>query len=252
VCSGYAGAGKGGKIRALPAVCAGSTHKDDAVKYFSIAVGRLVTAGLLCAIATAPAFAQAVKGSRGAIMSKDELRACLAQKDVVDKRRGEVVANNDQLTRERDALQQTGAALRAEGAQIEQRNTAIRALSDRNREHQAKVQDWNGRAAKLKDAPPADQERLLAELNAEKDGLQKSFDTLKAEQTQLSAGFNELVAAYNARAQEHARNVEALNTRATQLSDQSQAEARERDTWRTSCADRRYREDDEIAIKRGK
>jgi septal ring factor EnvC (AmiA/AmiB activator) len=252
VCSGYVGAGKGGKIRALPAARAGSTHKDDAVKHFSLAVGRLVTAGLLCAVTAAPALAQAVKGSKGAIMSKEELRACLARKDAVDKQRGELTASNEQLTRERDTLQQTGAALRAEGGQIEQRNAAIRALVERNREHQAKVQDWNARAAKLKDAPPADQERLLAELNAEKDGLQKSFDTLKAEQAQLSAGFNEQVAAYNARAQEHARNVEALNTRATQLSDQSQAEARERDAWRTSCADRRYREDDEIAIKRGK
>jgi septal ring factor EnvC (AmiA/AmiB activator) len=252
VCSGYAGPGKGGKIRALPAACAGSTHKDEAVKHLPLAVGRLVTAGLLCAIATAPAFAQAVKGSRGAILSKEELRACLAQKDAVDKRRAEVVANNEQLTRERDALQQTGAALRTEGSQIEQRNNAIRALAERNREHQAKVQDWNGRAAKLKDAPPADQERLLAELNAEKDGLQKNFDTLKAEQAQLSNGFNEQVAAYNARAQEHARNVEALNARATQLNEQSQAEARDRDAWRTGCADRRYREDDETAIKRGK
>jgi septal ring factor EnvC (AmiA/AmiB activator) len=222
------------------------------VKHLHLSVGRLVTAGLLCAFTSAPALAQAVKGSKGAIMSKEELRACLARKDVVDKQRGEVTASNEQLTRERDTLQQTGAALRAEGSQIEQRNNAIRALAERNREHQAKVQDWNTRAAKLKDAPPADQERLLAELNAEKDGLQKSFDTLKAEQTQLSTGFNEQVAAYNARAQEHARNVEALNTRATQLTDQSQAEARERDAWRTTCADRRYREDDEIAIKRGK
>jgi chromosome segregation ATPase len=252
VCSGYAGAGKGGKIRALPATRAGSTHKDEAVKHFSLAVGRLVTAGVLCAIATAPALAQAVKGSKGAIMSKDELRACLLRKDAVDKQRGEVTSSNEQLARERDTLQQAGAALRAEGSQIEQRNTAVRGLAERNREHQAKVQDWNARAAKLKDAPPADQERLLAELNAEKDALQKSFDSLKAEQTQLTTGFNEQVAAYNARAQEHARSVEALNARATQLSDQSQAEARERDAWRTSCADRRYREDDEIAIKRGK
>lgn len=219
------------------------------MKYLS----RLAIAGLLCTLgATAPAAAQAVKGSKGPIMSKDELRACLAQKDVVDKRRSDITAQNDQLTRERDALQQTGAALRAEGTQIEQRNAAVRALAERNREHQTKVQDWNGRAAKLKDAPPADQEKLLAELNAEKDGLQKSFDSLKAEQAQLSAGFNEQVAAYNARAQEHARNVEALNTRAAQLSEQSQAEARDRDAWRSSCADRRYREDDEIAIKRGK
>jgi chromosome segregation ATPase len=222
------------------------------VNNLPLAVGRLVTAGLLCALTTAPAWAQAVKGSKGAIMSKEELRTCLAQKDAVDKRRGEVTTSNEQLTRERDALQQTGAALRAEGSQIEQRNNAIRALAERNREHQAKVQDWNGRAAKLKDAPRGDQEKLLAELNAEKDGLQKSFDALKAEQAQLTTGYSEQVTAYNTRAEEHARNVEALNTRATQLTAQSEAEARDRDAWRTTCADRRYREDDEIAIKRGK
>lgn len=222
------------------------------MKQLPLTVGRLVIAGLLCAISTAPAVAQQVKGNKGPVMSKEELRACLTRKDAVEKRRGEVTASNEQLTRERDTLQQTGAALRAEGTQIEQRNTAIRALADRNREHQTKVQDWNGRAAKLKDAPPGDQERLLAELNGEKDGLQKSFDALKAEQAQLAAGFNEQVAAYNTRAQEHARSVEALNTRAAQLNDQSQAEARDRDAWRNSCADRRYREDDEIAIKRGK
>lgn len=223
------------------------------MKLHPSSVGRLATAGLLCALCAAmPAQAQQVKGTKGPIMSKEELRACLARKDDVDKKRADVVAQNEQLTRERDTLQQTGAALRTEGTQIEQRNGAIRALAERSREHQAKVQDWNGRAAKLKDAPPSDQEKLLAGLNAEKDELQKSFETLKAEQAQLAGGFNEQVAAYNARAQEHARTVEALNGRATQLSEQSQAQAREADAWRTACADRRYREDDEIAIKRGK
>jgi septal ring factor EnvC (AmiA/AmiB activator) len=222
------------------------------VKHLHLSVGRLVTAGLLCAFTTAPALAQAVKGSRGAIMSKEELRVCLTGKDAVDKQRADVTASNEQLTRERDTLQQTGAALRAEGSQIEQRNAALRALAERNRDHQAKVQDWNARAAKLKDAPPADQERVLAELNAEKDSLQKSFDTLRSEQAPLLSGFTEVVAAYNQKAQEHARNVEALNTRAIRLTEQSETEARDRDAWRNACADRRYREDDEIAIKRGK
>lgn len=220
--------------------------------HFTTVVGRLVTAGLLCAISVTPAAAQAVKGSKGPIMSKDELRACFAQRDAVDKRRADVVAQNEQLGREREALQQAGSALRAEGAQIEQRNAALRALGERNREHQAKVADWNARAGKLKDAPPAEQEKLLADLNLEKDALQKSFESLKAEQGPLADGFNEVVAAYNQKAQQHAKSVEALNVRADQLAQASQAEASERDAWRSACADRRYREDDEIALKRGK
>jgi chromosome segregation ATPase len=224
------------------------------VKQLPLSVGRLATAGLLCALcATAvPAHAQAVKGTRGAIMTKEELRACLVQKEAVDKRRADIVAQNEQLKAQRDALQQTGATLSADGAQIQQRNAAIRSLSQRFTDHQAKVADWNARAGKVKDAPAAEQEKLIAALNAERAQLQQGFDALKAEQAQITAGYNEQVTSYNQRAQAHAGEVEGLNSRATQLSSESEAEARERDAWRTACADRRYREDDEIAIKRGK
>jgi chromosome segregation ATPase len=222
------------------------------VKHLPPRAGRLVTAGLLCLYAFTPAQAQAVKGSQGAIMSKEELRACLTQKDAVDKQRAEVSAQNDQLAKERDALAQVGAALRAEGEQIQQRNAALRALGERNKEHQAKVQEWNARAAAVKEAKGAERERQVAELTAQRDALQKTFDAMRAEQAQLSAGLPEQVASYNERAQEHARNVEALNARASALGEQSQAEARARDAWRAACADRRYRADDEIAIKRGK
>lgn len=219
------------------------------MKYLS----RLAIAGLLCTLgATAPAAAQAVKGSKGPIMSKDELRACLAKKDATEKARADVEARNIDLARDRDATRLSAESLKAESEQIAQRNAAVRALNERLKQNQARVVSWNERAAKLKDLSARERDRLQQELEAEKAEIQKEVDALKAEQQQFPPDFEAKVAAYNARAQEHAKAVQAFNERVAQVQEASKSEQRLRDEWIDTCDGRRYREDDEIAIKRGK
>ena len=59
------------------------------------------------------------------------------------------------------------------------------------------------------------------------------------------AAFNAKVAALDAR-------VADWNQRNAQVNDSAKALEQERMSWISDCGDRRYREDDEIAIRRGK
>lgn len=60
------------------------------------------------------------------------------------------------------------------------------------------------------------------------------------------------VADYNARIGAVDARVSEWNVRNAQLNDKAKALEDERAGWVTSCADRRYREEDENAIKAGK
>jgi hypothetical protein len=61
----------------------------------------------------------------------------------------------------------------------------------------------------------------------------------------------EAVASYNARAAALDSRIKDWNERNARANEASSALQNERENWVSSCADRRYREDDELAIKRG-
>ena len=58
--------------------------------------------------------------------------------------------------------------------------------------------------------------------------------------------------AYNAKAQALDARVQAWNARNSAWNEVTTALDTERKAWVTACADRRYREDDETAIRQGK
>jgi chromosome segregation ATPase len=212
---------------------------------------------LLLAVVTAPVAAQNPKsaqrqGPGDNIMTREELRACLKQEDAVNARRRDIQAENTTLAREKEDLQRQAEALKGENQTIAQRNAAIRDLAARIRDHETRVQSWNQRVAKLGEAPRGDRERLQTELEAEKLTLQQSFETLTAENNRLSDGFSEAVAAYNTRAREHGQQLDGWNQRSRALADASAAEQRQREDWRLACGNRRFREEDEAAIRGGK
>jgi chromosome segregation ATPase len=238
--------------------CAGRVGTNTRIHVtLSVLTAPLAALTLLLAGVVAPVAAQNAKGAQRQgpgdnIMTREELRSCLKQEDAVNARRRDIQARNGTLAGEKEELQRQAEALKGENQTIAQRNSAIRDLATRIRDHESRVQSWNQRVAKLDEAPRGDRERLQAELEAEKQGLQQSFEALTAENNRLSDGFTEAVAAYNARAQEHGQRLDGWNQRSAALAGEATAEQRQREDWRVACGNRRFREEDEAAIRSGK
>jgi hypothetical protein len=83
------------------------------------------------------------------------------------------------------------------------------------------------------------------EIVAEGDAIKAARETLDRTSEDAIKAFNQRVLDHDARVNDHNKRNRALITDATAWQAAS-------DQWKTQCGDRRYREDDEIAIKRGK
>jgi len=88
-------------------------------------------------------------------------------------------------------------------------------------------------------------DKQRVEILAEGEAITAARDTLDRTSEEAIKGFNERVLARDARIDDYNRRNAALVADATAW----QAAANQ---WKTQCGDRRYREDDEIAIQRGK
>lgn len=219
----------------------------------------LLAATLLCA--STGAFAQAAPKtlslgdgkSNAPLLTRDELRACLQRQTSLNQQRETLQRDNAAHDTQRAAIEREGEALKAERAQIDRQRQAVDDLSRRTRELNDRVADWNARSKQFNESnrtgPMADRQRR--QLETERKQIEADTQALQADQQTLVADLEKKVAAYNERARARDAEAEKWNAGNAALSGRSQALQTERDLWLAECGNRRYREDDEIAIRRG-
>ena len=192
--------------------------------------------------------------SRRPILTRDELRACLKQEETIRTRLAAHEGARAPLDREREGIAVAREALNAERVKVQAVSDAAAALRTRMEAHAARVQQWNRDVAAYNERPPAGSagERERVRLNTEREALQKSQTELEAERTRISGDGEKVVNAYNANAKAVEARVVDWNTRNQAWNDAGVNLETERQEWVQQCADRRYREDDEAAIKAGK
>ena len=91
-----------------------------------------------------------------------------------------------------------------------------------------------------------------ATLAATQDEIARSGEALKAKLTTLDRSDAEAVAAYNDQTQARDRQIDDFEARANAFNAGVKAADAERDTYRQACANRRFLEEDETAIRKGK
>jgi hypothetical protein len=192
--------------------------------------------------------------SGGPILSRDELRACLNQEASIRTRLDEMDTVRTQLGTEKQAIAADQQVLRGERAPLDALKVRADALSLRLKDYSARVENWNARVAAMTEskAKGSDADKARTELNAEREVFVKEGPGLEAEKAALTADSEAAVKVYNSKAQVVDARVTAWNTRNQETNDRATAMEAERATWVTACSDRRYREDDEIAIRKGK
>jgi hypothetical protein len=98
----------------------------------------------------------------------------------------------------------------------------------------------------------SEREARVKALDAERERLGKARDPLAAEEARVVPAYQTAVAEYNSKAGGRDALVADWNARNKAINDESLKQESERTGWLLECADRPYREDDEIAIKAGK
>ncbi len=192
------------------------------------------------------------KAASGKMLSREELRACLKRLDDVNASGKDMEGKRAALDREKDDLVKSGDALKAERADVETKLAAVREWEARMRAHGSEIEAFNQRTKALEQAPRAEREPMAKALEAERERLNQARAPLAADEARLVSAYQGAVKAYNERALARDSVVSDWNARNKALNEQAVKHEEDRGSWLSECANRPYREDDEIAIKQGK
>lgn len=220
-------------------------------------IAACVSAAAL-AVFAAPAAAQtaatksigAAKG--GKLLTRDELRACLAQQKDLAARKPQIEGERAALDSERAELVKIEESLKVDQAKLEKLARTANEVGQRTKDLQQRIADYNDRAAKFQNAglsgPTAERQRR--NLENEKAAIDKESAQLDADRAAL-ADAEPLAKSFNARAETRNRATDEWNSRNQALAKKVQAYDADLANWQADCEGRSYREDDEKAILSG-
>lgn len=192
------------------------------------------------------------KPASGKLMTKDELRACFARREDLNANAKKVDADRAQLDAERAEVLKEGDAVKTDRDEIDKRLAAVREWEGRVKAHGLAIEAFNKRMAEANEAPANKQRAMADELKASREELEKAGAQLKADEAAVVPPYQNAVKAYNDRAAGRDGKVTTWNDRNAAALKATESHQEARQAWVTECANRPYREDDEIAIKAGK
>lgn len=191
------------------------------------------------------------------IMTREELRTCIKQQAELKLMSDGYEARKKQLAIDREALLAETQAVRGDLGDAQAAASVVNDLNRRTEEVANKINEWNTRwtefQASKRTGPIA--ERKRRQLIQEQNELTAQNKALDEEREKLGASDgNASSSAAEANARSDALNARtvAWNQRNAALVTEGDKVLRERDLWASECGSRRYREDDEIAIRQGK
>jgi chromosome segregation ATPase len=192
------------------------------------------------------------KAPVGKMLTRDELRTCLKRLDGVNAGTKDLEQRRTALDKEKEDLVKSGDALKTDRADVDTKLAAVRDWEGRMRAHGAEIETFNQRLKAADEGPKGKREEMAKEFDAERERLAKARVPLGEEESRLVPVYQNAVKAYNDKAAARDTVVADWNGRNKALNEQSAKQEDERSAWLAECANRPYREDDEIAIKQGK
>ena len=200
----------------------------------------LYTSLLLVALSVAVVHGQSPARS-DKIMTLAELRSCMSLEQANKKATAEILKDQDGFKRDQDAVQAEQTEVNAASAELRARSAAIvaerEAISAGITALNALTQNakTDAERATVESATAADRAKLIERSRV----LEQSIDRFNASQQTL----RDRVTALNTR-------VDAINQRNITVNDRVEPHRQQTTLWRDQCAGRRFREEDEIAIKK--
>jgi DNA repair exonuclease SbcCD ATPase subunit len=223
-------------------------------KLHAIRVGLGLALLALAAGAQVPATKAMGAPKAGAkLLSREELRACLAQQKDLASRRPVLETERAGLDRERAELQQSDEALKAERASIDKVVQAAAEIGERSKALSAQTTDFNERVARFEAAPPAGPtaQRQRMSLERERAELEKNAKALESDRAALGPQAEQKAKAFDARLAARNQAAADWNARNARLTQSAQGFELELENWKVDCEGRSYREDDEKELLSG-
>jgi hypothetical protein len=191
------------------------------------------------------------KLASGKLMTKDELRTCFARREELNVGAKKIDANRVQIDAERAEVLKEGEAIKLDRDEIDKRLAVVREWEGRVKAHGVAIEAYNKRMAEANEAP-AKQRTMADELKATREELEKAGAQLKTEEAAVVPAYQNAVKTYNDRAAARDTKVTSWNERNAAALKATDGHQVTREAWTSECANRPYKEDDEIAIKAGK
>ena len=187
----------------------------------------------------------------GKLLSREQLRVCLAQQQELAARKAPLEAERDRLERERQQFDAAGSALEAERAAVDKLQAEAADLRRRNDELGQKIAEFNERARSFQASPGSGPtaQRQQQTLERDKAALDKATKDLDAERADLAARAEKQGKAYNERVAQRNQAAGDWNARNAQFTRSVQAFDTSLADWKADCEGRPYREDDEKALQ---
>lgn len=154
-----------------------------------------IALGLACAwpLAWAQSGAKTLGGDApvkgGAMMTRDELRACLKEQQAQTAQVAELEKRRTEVAAEADAVRQQKEAVQAERDAFAAMATQVQAFKEKVQAHGERVAHYNQRTKAFKENPPrgADAERVRGQLEAEGAAVTQADAAIKAEAAHWTA-----------------------------------------------------------------
>lgn len=202
--------------------------------------------------ASAQTAQKAEKVESSKIMTRDELRACTKAKTAIADLAASMATRKTELDAEKAQLAPARAELSRLQPQLDEAAAAFKAVDADVREHNKLIDAWNvdmeeAAASQMKSA-----ERRRVQLKKDRVALDQKATALADARDKLGKKYNDEVARFNAVAQSIEARAKAWNQKNEELAKDGDRHFDMRSEYGLECASRRFREEDEAAIKAGK
>ncbi len=211
---------------------------------------RKIVLAALC-MAAFPLLAQTGKPVEGSkMMSKDELRSCMKLQDSIKTTAAELEARKLKLAEDKAKIAPANEANKALRAEFEALAAAFKAADKAVQEHSARVAQWNAEVKEAESSSMKSAERRKKQLMSERAEMDATNKTLLDDRAEKHKAYEAAVGRYNERAKQTDGMVTAWNQANEKLADDADKLVDLRADYAADCANRRFKEDDEIAIKK--
>jgi predicted nucleic acid-binding Zn-ribbon protein len=190
----------------------------------------------------------------GPLLTREELRVCLSQEESIRTRMAGLESKRGPLDREKEVLVADKVRVTEDRGEMEGAKQQAEAVNTRTKDYASRVDAWNKLAADVaaNGRQGAAGERQRSEVNRKREELERELKDVESERKKVEEGSLAAVNNYNARVAAYQARADDWNKRNAEVNDGARALEEERRKWIAECGDRRYREDDENAIRRGK
>lgn len=200
-----------------------------------------------------PAEAKPMVSAAKKTMTRDELRRCMQIQDDVKRLSGDLEKYQADSAPEKARIAQMANELKAQRQSLDGAATKVKDLQAAFTEQREKAADWKRRYEELEDQKGSRQyDKRKAELMAEQKALSKRADELEALRKDVSAPYEAAAALYNEKAATYDAAVKAWNEKNEKAGSTDDKIHELKADYAAECANRKFDENDEKAIRQGK